>query len=203
MTRRTDGTAFSLACRAPSEALSAAVSGPVVLAEITGTGIRLAVPNGAASAAARSTGALAGRNLVLSLWVTLESDGRPSTAAMPPTIQARVISQRKRTLNRPSQPKIASTCMTASVVEPPSRRRRGPVWPARRCGYFGHDASQGAGANSAPRLASIRVRRTLAAGDVYPADQCWPRAPRQSAGLIGALAGKPRPDRGSGRKTAA
>ena len=40
-----------------------------------GSATRLAVPNGAASAAACSLGALAGRNLVLLFWVTLDSEG--------------------------------------------------------------------------------------------------------------------------------
>jgi hypothetical protein len=41
----------------------------------------LAVPNGAARPAARSAGALAGRNLALLFWVTLFSDGSSMEAA--------------------------------------------------------------------------------------------------------------------------
>src|SRR5258708_39119448 len=78
MMRTTDGSAFSLLCNATSEAESAAVSEPLVLAAISGTGSRLDVPNGLASTVAFSTGALAGGNLVLSLCV---APGRPRSKA--------------------------------------------------------------------------------------------------------------------------
>ena len=66
------------------------------------------MPNGAASTAACSLGALAGRNLVLLLWVTLDSDGSCVAAAIAAMIHARTTSHRNRTANRPMAPKIAS-----------------------------------------------------------------------------------------------
>ena len=117
MIRTTDGSDFSLPCSVVSAAVSAAVSEPFCLAAISGTGSRLDVPNGLASMVAFSTGALAGRNLVLSLWVTLDRLGSRDAAAMAPTIHVSSIVQRKRTLNRPSALKIASTFMAVSVVD--------------------------------------------------------------------------------------
>ena len=59
-----------------SQAWSAAVRVPWLTAATTGTGIRFVPPNGAASCAACSLGALAGRKALLLPWVTLFSDGR-------------------------------------------------------------------------------------------------------------------------------
>src|SRR5215813_14201474 len=98
MTRATDESAFSLLCNATSAAESAVVSGPLVLAARRGTGSRLDVPNGFASSMAFSTGASAGRNLVLSLCVTLDRLGSNAEAATAPMIQTASINQRKRTL---------------------------------------------------------------------------------------------------------
>src|SRR6266851_174925 len=117
MMRATDGSALSLVCNAASAAASAAVSGPLVLAATSGTGSRLDVPNGFASWVAFSTGALAGRNLVLSLCVTLDRLGSKAEAATAPIIHISSIDQRKRTLKRPSVLKMASTFMAASVVD--------------------------------------------------------------------------------------
>ncbi len=115
--RATDGSVFSLLCNAASAAESAAVSGPLVLAATSGTGSRLDVPNGLASWVAFSTGALAGRNLVLSLCVTLDRLGSKAEAATAPIIHTSSIDQRKRTLMRPSVLKMASTFMAVSVVD--------------------------------------------------------------------------------------
>ena len=115
--RTTEGSDFSLACKLVRAAVSAAVSRPLCLAATSGTGSRLEVPNGAASVVAFSTGALAGRNFVLSLCVTLDRPGSSVAAAIAPTIQVSSIVQRKRTLNRPSALKIASTFMAVSVVD--------------------------------------------------------------------------------------
>ena len=117
MIRTTDGSDFSLRCTVASAAESAAVSGPADLAATSGTGSRLAVPKGAASMVAFSTGALAGRNLVLSLWVTLDKLGRNDAAATAAMIHSSSMDQRNRTLNRPSMRKMASTSMAASVVD--------------------------------------------------------------------------------------
>src|SRR5258707_15465734 len=108
MMRATDGSVFSLLCNASSAAESAAVSGPLVLAATSGTGSRLDVPNGLASWGAFSTGALAGRNLVLSLCVTLDRLGSKAEAATAPIIHTSSIDQRKRTRIRPSGLKRAS-----------------------------------------------------------------------------------------------
>src|SRR5258708_15850695 len=86
MMRTTDGSAFSLLCNATSEAESAAVSGPLVLAAMSGTGSRLDVPNGLASAVAFSTGALAGGDLVFALCVTLDRIGSRAEAPAPAAI---------------------------------------------------------------------------------------------------------------------
>jgi hypothetical protein len=111
MTFLTSGTVLKSAASLLTAARSAGVSGPVVRAATTGIGIRFAVPNGAARAVAFSTGALAGRNLVLLLCVTLDSDGRKCAHATATTSQATTMTQRKRTLNRPRAPKTASTFM--------------------------------------------------------------------------------------------
>src|SRR5579871_2708371 len=100
-----------------SAVVSAAVSGPVVLAATIGIGSRFDVPNGLASIVAFSTGALEGRNLVLSLWVTLDRLGRNDAIAIAPTIHASSTDQRNLTLRRPRAPKKASTFMAVSVVD--------------------------------------------------------------------------------------
>src|SRR5258708_26342737 len=108
MMRPTDGSAFRLLCNETSEAESAAVSGPLVLAAMSGTGSRLDVPNGLASAVAFSTGALAGGHLVLSLCVTLDRLGSTGQAAAPPKIPTRRIDQREPTPRRPTAPQKAA-----------------------------------------------------------------------------------------------
>src|SRR5260221_14737961 len=117
MMRATDGSVFSLLCNAANAAESAAVSRPLVLAATSGTGSRLDVPNGFASWVAFSTGALAGRNLVLSLCGTLDRLGSKAEAAPAPMIHTTSNDQRKRTLKRPSVLKMASTVMAAAPVE--------------------------------------------------------------------------------------
>ena len=100
--------------------MSAAVSGPLVVAAMTGIGSSFELPNGADRSIACWLGALAGRNLELLLWVTLDSDGSCVTAAIAPNTQTSRISQRRRTAQRPIAPKIASMCMGN---EPTARHR--------------------------------------------------------------------------------
>ena len=104
-------TECNLACRELTALMSAAVSGPLVVAAMTGIGSRFALPNGAARSIACWLGALAGRNLELLLWVTLDSGGNCVTAAIAPNTQISRTSQRRRTVQRPMAPKIVSTCM--------------------------------------------------------------------------------------------
>src|SRR5258708_27995722 len=99
--------------------MSAGVSGGPERAATTGIGTRAAVPNGAARSAACELGALAGRNLVLLFWVTLERDGSSDIAAIAPTTQAATTSQRNRTANDPIARKIAPICTRARIREAP------------------------------------------------------------------------------------
>src|SRR5258708_20057139 len=117
MMRPTDGSAFSLLCNATSEAESAAVSEPLVLAAMSGTGSRLDVPNGLASTVAFSTGALAGRNLVLSLCVTPDRPGSKAEAATAPLIQTRSIAPRERNLHRQRGPNKAAQFHSPTPVD--------------------------------------------------------------------------------------
>ncbi len=94
---------------------SAAESGPPARAATTVTAVSEAPCSGEASSAACSLGALAGRNEVLSLCVTLDSDGSSTMAAAVPAAQARTMTQRKRTASRP-----------AAVKNVPTK----PSWPA-------------------------------------------------------------------------
>ena len=86
-------------------AWSAAVRAPAGRAATTVTAVSEAPCSGEASWAARSLGALAGRNVVLSLWVTADSDGRATMAAARPASQAATMTQRKRTAIRPAAAK--------------------------------------------------------------------------------------------------
>ena len=108
ITLLTSGTDFSCSASAATAVWSAAVSGAAVRAATSGIGIRPAVPNGSASTAACSLGALAGRNLVLLLWVTLDSAGSCVAAAIAAMTHARTTSHRNPTAKRPMAPKIAS-----------------------------------------------------------------------------------------------
>ena len=65
------------------------------------------VPNGAASCAAFSLGALAGRKALLLPWVTLLREGRKCGTANPATSQAAMMTQRNLTANAPIPPKMA------------------------------------------------------------------------------------------------
>src|SRR5690348_13227062 len=98
MTLTTEGLAFKLRCSRWRAAASDAVSGPLCRAATSGTGSKLDVPNGLASMVAFSTGELAGRNLVLSLCVTLDRLGSKAVAATAPATHKSSIDQRKRTL---------------------------------------------------------------------------------------------------------
>ena len=73
------------------------------------TAVSEAACSGEASWLARSLGALAGRNEVLSLCVTLDSDGSSTMAASAPTSQAARIAHRNRTANRPTAAKNVPT----------------------------------------------------------------------------------------------
>ena len=73
---------------------SALVSVPARRAATTVTAVSEAPCSGEASWAARSLGALAGRNEVLSLCVTLDSDGSRAMAATAPATQAATMAQR-------------------------------------------------------------------------------------------------------------
>ena len=73
------------------------------------TAVSVAPCSGEASWAACSLGALPGRNEVLSLCVTLDSDGSSAVAATAPATQASTIAQRKRTDSRPTAVKNVST----------------------------------------------------------------------------------------------
>ena len=73
------------------------------------TAVSAAPCSGEASWAARSLGALAGRNEVLSLCVTLDSDGSSAMAAAAPAAQASTMAQRKRTVSRPVAAKKVPT----------------------------------------------------------------------------------------------
>jgi hypothetical protein len=90
-----------------SQATSAVVRVPWLTAAITGTGVRFGEPNGAASCAACSLGALAGRKALLLPWVTLLSDGRKRGTANAAISQATMTSQRNLTANAPIPPKMA------------------------------------------------------------------------------------------------
>jgi hypothetical protein len=75
------------------------------VAATTVTAVSEAPCSGDASWAARSLGALAGRNEALSLCVTLDSDGSSVMAAAAPAAQASTATQRKRTDSRPAAAK--------------------------------------------------------------------------------------------------
>jgi hypothetical protein len=90
-----------------SQASSAVDTVPWLTAATTGIGIRFVVPNGAASCAACSLGALAGRNALLLPWVTLASDGKKRGTAITAITQAAMTTQRNFTANAPIPPKMA------------------------------------------------------------------------------------------------
>src|SRR6202035_2974135 len=92
-------------------------------------GCRLVVPNGAASVAACMLGALAGRNLVLLLWVTLDSEGSTLTATNARTTHAATTSQRNRTAKRPMAAKTASICMGRDGTRSRLREQNGSQRP--------------------------------------------------------------------------
>jgi hypothetical protein len=109
-----------------TNAWSAAVSVPSGRAATTVTAVSAAPCNGEASWAACSLGALPGRNEVLSLCVTLDSDGSSVMAATAPATQASTITQRKRTDSRPAAVKNVST---KAIV---AGRRADPLDPGER-----------------------------------------------------------------------
>jgi hypothetical protein len=134
MTLLTLATLPSWPFRLVTAVTSAWVSGDPDRAATTGIGSRPAVPNGAARLAACWLGALSGRNLVLLLWVTLDSAGSSVAAAMAPATQIASTSQRKRTQNEPMPRKMVSMCTCRTIRGPgdglcaASCRRRRPVY---------------------------------------------------------------------------
>jgi hypothetical protein len=93
--------------RVVSQLTSAAVRVPWLTAATTGTGMRLVDPNGAASCAACSLGASAGRKALLLPCVTLLSEGRNFGTAKPAISQAAMTTQRNLTANAPIPPNMA------------------------------------------------------------------------------------------------
>jgi hypothetical protein len=120
---RTEVTRATRASAPDSRAMaawSAPVRGPPARAVTTVTAVSEAPCSGEASWAACSLGALAGRNEVLSLCVTLDSDGSSIMAATVPATQASTIAQRKRTASRPA---TAKTLLTEAIVAGQRRNR--------------------------------------------------------------------------------
>ena len=76
-------------------------------AATTGTGMRLVYPNGAASCAACSLGAFAGKKALLLPCVTLLSEGRNFGTAKPAISHAAMTTQRNLTANAPIPPNTA------------------------------------------------------------------------------------------------
>ncbi len=105
----TRATRPSAAASRAMAARSVPVSGPPGRATTTPTAVSEALCSGEASWAACSLGALAGRNEVLSLCVTLDSDGSSTMAAIVPATQASRMAQRKRTASRPAAAKEVPT----------------------------------------------------------------------------------------------
>ena len=142
-------------------AWSAAVSVPPDRATTTVTAVSEAPCSGEASWAACSLGALAGRNEVLSLCVTLDSDGSAAMAAIVPATQASTIAQRKRTASRPATAKNEPTKLIVAgagrnMLDRRERKvaswqiRTGPERSARRRARFPtHRASTGSATSAA------------------------------------------------------
>jgi hypothetical protein len=82
-------------------------------AATTVTAVSEAPCSGEASWAACSLGALAGKNEVLSLCVTFDSEGSSVMAATVAATQASTIAQRKRTDSRPT---TAKEVLTEAIV---------------------------------------------------------------------------------------
>ena len=113
------------------KASSAPVSVPPDRAATTVTAVSEASCSGEASWAACSLGALAGRNEVLSLCVTLDSDGSSAIAAATPATQASTMAQRKRTASRPVAAKKVPTKAIVAGRGAPSldpRERKVASW---------------------------------------------------------------------------
>src|SRR5580693_5915173 len=117
-------TAAMSFCRPVSQAWSAAVSGALVRAARTSTGVSLEDPNGAASFAACSLGALAGRKLALLPWVTLASEGRKCGTRPAATSHATTTNHRKRTEKEPIPRKILSICTAQGYGRRPEQGLR-------------------------------------------------------------------------------
>ena len=85
-------------------------------------------PNGAASVAACSLGALAGRNWLLLPCVTLDSDGSALDIATAATTHATSTTQRNLTANLPIPLKMSSACTRTRIASghrgPHSRSQR-------------------------------------------------------------------------------
>ena len=109
-----------------TKASSGPVSVPLDRAPTTVTAVSAAPCSGEASRAACWLGALAGRNEVLSLCVTLDSDGSSAMAAAAPAAQASTMAQRKRTA---SCPVAAKKVLTKAIV---AGRGAAPLGPGER-----------------------------------------------------------------------
>src|SRR5207302_5953064 len=110
------------------------VSGPAGAAATTVTAVSEAPCNGEASWAARWLGALAGRNEVLSLCVTLDSDGSSTMAAAAAATQASTMAQRNRTASRPvAAKKVPTKAIVAGrgVAPLDPRERKVASWQIR------------------------------------------------------------------------
>ena len=117
---RTSVTVFTWrrsVCRVPSQVWSEAASGALLRAASTSTGTSFEPPNGLASVAACSLGALAGRKLALLPWVTLASEGRKCATATAATSQAAMMNQRNFTEKEPIPRKTLSICTRVRVRE--------------------------------------------------------------------------------------
>src|SRR5208282_2353567 len=106
-TETTVGTVARSCCSPASQVVSAVLRVPWFTAATTCTGTRLVAPNGAASCAACSLGALAGRKALLLPWVTLFSEGKKCGTAKAAISQAAMTTQRNLTANAPIPPKMA------------------------------------------------------------------------------------------------
>ena len=122
-TDTTRGTRASAVASRATSAWSVPVSAWPRVAATTVTAVSEARCSGEASWAACSLGALAGRNEVLSLCVTLDSDGSSTMAAAVPVTQASRITHRKRTDSRP----IAAKKVPTIAIVAGRRRVCGPA----------------------------------------------------------------------------
>jgi hypothetical protein len=89
--------------------------------------MRLVDPNGAASCAACSLGAFAGKKALLLPCVTLLSDGRNFGTAKPAISQAAMTTQRNLTASAPIPPNMAWMRPPPAYKQAVSSKQAGPV----------------------------------------------------------------------------